>query len=252
MITQGETLEEAIEMAEDALLTSMDFYFEDKRPVPMPSQPKRGEHLIELPPGVTAKVLLLNALLESRIKHSVLAKALSQLQMIFIRNWYKYLNAKRILTCSCGNPGCANGISGKKNRQTGGDGRTLPYPDHIAETSDQPDLQFPADSFSVFFKRWQRRISGSSNETGFNTRNCGCLSPHPFSYFSLRYTNSGFIPSIILMRFSRRHGQITLNFYPELVLDPPHVEPKEVHPKVKILVRDAHIPLSHSGWQAFF
>ena len=75
-ITQGDTLEEAIEMAEDALLTSMDFYFEDKRPVPMPSRPKRGERLIELPPSVTAKVLLLNAVLESRIKHSVLAKAL--------------------------------------------------------------------------------------------------------------------------------------------------------------------------------
>lgn len=42
-LTCGATREEAIDMAGDALVTSMDFYFEDKRPVPMPSAPKRGK-----------------------------------------------------------------------------------------------------------------------------------------------------------------------------------------------------------------
>jgi len=46
-------------MAGDALVTAMDFYFDDKRPVPAPSEPKRGDVLIELPPSIAAKVLLL-------------------------------------------------------------------------------------------------------------------------------------------------------------------------------------------------
>jgi antitoxin HicB len=59
-ITQGDTLQEAEAMALDVLISSMDFYFEDKRPVPLPSKEKRGEHLITLPPSIVAKVFLLN------------------------------------------------------------------------------------------------------------------------------------------------------------------------------------------------
>src|SRR5260370_14646791 len=66
-ITAGATREEAIEMAADALATAMDFYFEDKRPVPPPSDAKRGETLIELRASVAAKVLLLNAMLAQHV-----------------------------------------------------------------------------------------------------------------------------------------------------------------------------------------
>ena len=48
-ITQGETVEEAIAMAEEALESALEFYFEDKGAVPAPSSPKRRQHLIELP-----------------------------------------------------------------------------------------------------------------------------------------------------------------------------------------------------------
>ena len=75
-ITHGDTMEEAISMAEDALITSMDFYFENKRSVPLPSKPKRGEHIIELPISIAAKVFLLNAMLESKVKNTDLAKQL--------------------------------------------------------------------------------------------------------------------------------------------------------------------------------
>ena len=75
-LTQGDGQEEALFMAQDALITSMEFYFEDKRPVPLPSRPKKGEHLIELPVSIAAKVLLLNEMLASGIKNSTLAKAL--------------------------------------------------------------------------------------------------------------------------------------------------------------------------------
>ncbi|WP_313872863.1 type II toxin-antitoxin system HicB family antitoxin [Rugamonas sp. DEMB1] len=59
-ITQGDDEADAIAMAKDVLLSSMDFYFEDKRQVPMPSAALPGERLIPLPPSVAAKVLLLN------------------------------------------------------------------------------------------------------------------------------------------------------------------------------------------------
>jgi len=73
-ITQGDTHNEAIEMAEDALLTAMEFYFEDNRQVPLPSKPKKDEVLINLPISVAVKVMLLNTLLEKRITQAELAK----------------------------------------------------------------------------------------------------------------------------------------------------------------------------------
>lgn len=76
-ITQGETFDEAVCMAKDVLISSMDFYFEDKRPVPMPSAPQPGEHLIELPTSLSAKVLLLNEMLAQNVRPSDLARKMN-------------------------------------------------------------------------------------------------------------------------------------------------------------------------------
>lgn len=73
-ITQGETLEDAMEMAEDVLVSAMDFYFDDRRAVPAPSAAKKGERLVELPPSVSAKVLLLNELVSAGISNVELAR----------------------------------------------------------------------------------------------------------------------------------------------------------------------------------
>lgn len=75
-ITQGDTKEEALAMAADALLCAMDFYFEDNRIVPLPSKAKRGEYLISLPASVSSKVLLLNEMLSQQIAPSELARRL--------------------------------------------------------------------------------------------------------------------------------------------------------------------------------
>jgi antitoxin HicB len=75
-ITQGDTEEEALDMAADALLTSMDFYFEDKRPVPPPSKAKKGERLIALPLSIAAKVMLLNEMLAQQMRPVDLAARL--------------------------------------------------------------------------------------------------------------------------------------------------------------------------------
>lgn len=73
-ITQGDTEAEAVAMAADALLTAMDFYFEDRRPVPAPSAPQPGERLVSLPASASAKVLLLNELLASGVRPAELAR----------------------------------------------------------------------------------------------------------------------------------------------------------------------------------
>lgn len=75
-LTQGYSLEETKENALDSLITAFDFYFEDNRAIPLPSEALEGEYLIELPISVWSKVLLLNAMLEQHVSQSELAKRL--------------------------------------------------------------------------------------------------------------------------------------------------------------------------------
>jgi len=75
-ITQGETRQEALAMAREALETALEFYFEDGRAVPAPSRPKRGQPVIELPASLSAKVLLLNEMVRQRIRPAELARLL--------------------------------------------------------------------------------------------------------------------------------------------------------------------------------
>lgn len=73
-ITQGDTLDEARDMAADALATAMEFYFEDNRPVPLPTPAQDGEQVIELPLSIWSKVLLLNEMLQQHVTQAELAK----------------------------------------------------------------------------------------------------------------------------------------------------------------------------------
>ncbi len=72
--TQGVDRSEALEMAQEALETALEFYFEDNRPVPAPSAPKRGQPVVELAPSLTAKVLLLNEMLRQKVRPVDLAR----------------------------------------------------------------------------------------------------------------------------------------------------------------------------------
>jgi antitoxin HicB len=75
-ITQGESVEDAMIRARDALETALDFYFDDRREVPAPSKARRGERLIELPASLAAKVLLLNEMVRQRVRPADLARRL--------------------------------------------------------------------------------------------------------------------------------------------------------------------------------
>ena len=73
-ISQGDDEDEALHMAADVLLTVMDFYFEDRRLVPMPSKQQEGERMIPLPLSAASKVLLLNEMLAQDVGPSELAR----------------------------------------------------------------------------------------------------------------------------------------------------------------------------------
>lgn len=73
-ITDGDTREEALNNALDALITALDFYFEDNRPIPLPSATNDDDDYIVLPLSITAKVLLLNEWLKSGITQAELGR----------------------------------------------------------------------------------------------------------------------------------------------------------------------------------
>jgi antitoxin HicB len=75
-LTFGETEQVALHHALDALETALDFYFEDGRPIPMPSPHKRGQRMIELPATTTATILLHNELVRQKVRPAELAKRL--------------------------------------------------------------------------------------------------------------------------------------------------------------------------------
>ena len=74
--SQGDSVEDALNMAVDALETAFDFYFDAGRPVPAPSKPKRGQHMVELRASIAAKVLLLNEMLRQKVRPVELARRL--------------------------------------------------------------------------------------------------------------------------------------------------------------------------------
>ncbi len=72
-LTCGDTVEEAKREALDALVTAFEFYFEDGREVPLPSQRDDLDY-VEVPLSIWAKVLTLNTMLEQKFSQSDLAR----------------------------------------------------------------------------------------------------------------------------------------------------------------------------------
>jgi antitoxin HicB len=74
--SQAEDEVEAVRRGTDALETALEIYFEDRRPIPSPSKPRRGQTVIELPASVSAKVLLLNEMAAQKVRPAELARRL--------------------------------------------------------------------------------------------------------------------------------------------------------------------------------
>jgi len=76
-ITQGESVEDALVHAADALTSALDFYIEDGTAIPAPSKRRRGQRMVELPASYSAKVLLLNEMAAQKVRPAELARRLN-------------------------------------------------------------------------------------------------------------------------------------------------------------------------------
>jgi antitoxin HicB len=70
----GDDEDEALLNAVDALETALEIYFDERKPIPIPSKQKKGQHSVTLPALPTAKVLLWNEMLGQKIRKSELAR----------------------------------------------------------------------------------------------------------------------------------------------------------------------------------
>ncbi|MGH8480178.1 MAG: type II toxin-antitoxin system HicB family antitoxin [Gammaproteobacteria bacterium] len=75
-ITQGEDADEALMRAVDALETALEFYLEDRRPLPAPSEAKAGR--VVRPRALTcAKLGIYQAMLDGHVGKAELARRLN-------------------------------------------------------------------------------------------------------------------------------------------------------------------------------
>lgn len=65
-ITFGIDMDDARFMAQDAVTTALDFYFEDMRAIPMPSPVKEGQIAISLDETASMKVMLHNEMVKQQ------------------------------------------------------------------------------------------------------------------------------------------------------------------------------------------
>jgi antitoxin HicB len=73
-ITEGETLDEALAEAADALEEAIAGRMDDDREIPSPTAPRRGERLVSVPPSMALKAAVYLAVREAGISNSELAR----------------------------------------------------------------------------------------------------------------------------------------------------------------------------------
>lgn len=75
-ITQGEDEEEALLYAVDALETALSFYVDARKPLPLPSRPKRGQHTVRPSALEGAKLDVYREMTDQGVKKAELARRL--------------------------------------------------------------------------------------------------------------------------------------------------------------------------------
>jgi antitoxin HicB len=86
-LTGGDSFEEAHALAEDCLVAALGIYTNARRPrpVPKPSPARPGEHRVDLPPLVAAKLALYEAMREKGITNMALAQKLGVTETVVRR-----------------------------------------------------------------------------------------------------------------------------------------------------------------------
>lgn len=73
----GDDQDEAMLNAADAIGTALEIYFDERRPVPLPSKARKGQSTVVLPAIEEAKVLLWNEMQAQNIRKAELARRLN-------------------------------------------------------------------------------------------------------------------------------------------------------------------------------
>jgi antitoxin HicB len=76
MHSVGYEEDEALLNARDGLESALDIYLEERRPIPLPSEPSPGARMVTLPAQVSLKVLLHNEMLKQGVRKAELARRL--------------------------------------------------------------------------------------------------------------------------------------------------------------------------------
>lgn len=72
----GDTMEDALREAVDGIETTLQLYMQERRAIPTPSAPKRGQRLVILPPLAVAKLGLYQAMQAKHMRKADLARLL--------------------------------------------------------------------------------------------------------------------------------------------------------------------------------
>ena len=73
LVTCGDTREEALERAQDALVTALSFYVDDGKPLPAP-RAAGGRHVVSVPVLEAAKLALHEAMLAAKVSNVELGR----------------------------------------------------------------------------------------------------------------------------------------------------------------------------------
>lgn len=84
-LTEGDTREEALAEAADALVVAMGGYGEDRRPIPEPSAAGDGQEIVALPMLTAAKLALYTAMRDQGVTNVALAERLGVSETIVRR-----------------------------------------------------------------------------------------------------------------------------------------------------------------------
>jgi len=72
-MTEAATEQEALYWAQDALLVLLSGYMDKHRPIPAPSERRRGERLVEVPTTQAMKLAIYQAMIEQEVTQASLA-----------------------------------------------------------------------------------------------------------------------------------------------------------------------------------
>lgn len=75
-VTDGDTKAEALTLAADCLVAALGGYVNERRDIPKPSKPEKGQPTVILSPLVSAKLALYQAMRDARITRVALGKQL--------------------------------------------------------------------------------------------------------------------------------------------------------------------------------